>query len=96
MIDKQELRSLVMAAIKEGLEPGYRWALNIDPAAILRALDELEACKADAERWRCVRNAVPMQSPYAVWREGSHVVLGQDADQTVDNFLSSCKAAKSE
>lgn len=48
---------------------------------------DLPALLKDAERWRCVRNAIPMQSPYAVWREGSHVVLGKDADDLVDNFL---------
>lgn len=48
---------------------------------------EVEALRKDAERWRCVRNAVPMQSPYAVWREGSHPVFGRDADELVDNFL---------
>lgn len=52
---------------------------------------ELEALRKDARRWQCVRNAVPMQSPYAVWREGTHVVLGKDADELVDNFLSSAK-----
>ncbi|WP_122408963.1 hypothetical protein [Pseudomonas viridiflava] len=49
---------------------------------------DLPTLLRDAERWRCVRNAIPMQSPYAVWREGSHVVLGKDADDLVDNFLS--------
>lgn len=49
---------------------------------------ECEGLRKDARRWQCVRNAIPMQSPYAVWREGSHVVLGKDADDLVDNFLS--------
>jgi len=53
--------------------------------------DENENLRQDARRWQCVRNAVPMQSPYAVWREGSHVVLGKDADELVDNFLSHAK-----
>lgn len=48
---------------------------------------EVEALRKDALRWKCVRNAIPMQSPYAVWREGSHLVLGKDADELVDNFL---------
>lgn len=52
---------------------------------------EVEALQKDAERWQCVRNAIPMQSPYAVWREGSHLVLGKDADDLVDNFLSKSK-----
>lgn len=60
-------------------------------SVILSVLDELEECAADASRWRCVRNAIPMASPYAVWREGSHVVLGKDADELVDNFLADCK-----
>lgn len=42
-IDKKELRRVVMAAIKEGLEPGDRWALNIDPFSIMAVLDELLA-----------------------------------------------------
>lgn len=53
--------------------------------------DENESLRPDARRWQCVRNAVPMQSPYAVWREGSHLVLGKDADELVDNFLSHTK-----
>lgn len=47
----------------------------------------VEAMAKDARRWQCVRNAVPIQSPYAVWLEGSHPVLGKDADELVDNFL---------
>lgn len=54
---------------------------------------EIASLRKDAERWRCVRNAIPMQSPYAVWREGSHVVLGKDADDLVDNFLSAKEAS---
>lgn len=54
---------------------------------------ELEACRKDARRWWCVRNAVQLQSPYAVWREGSHPVLGKDADELVDNFLAQVKEA---
>lgn len=57
------------------------------------ALAELEACRKDARRWWCVRNAVQLQSPYAVWREGSHPVLGKDADELVDNFLAQVKEA---
>lgn len=53
---------------------------------------ENERLRKDAERWRCVRNAVSMKSPYAVWREGSQVILGKDADVLVDNFLSSAHA----
>lgn len=63
-----------------------------NPAAILELIAENERLRKDAERWKCVRNAIPMQSPYAVWREGSHVVLGRDADELIDNFLASKKA----
>lgn len=56
-----------------------------------QAREESEALRSDARRWQCVRNAIQMQSPYAVWREGSHVVLGKDADDLVDNFLANAK-----
>ncbi|MDG9927434.1 MULTISPECIES: ead/Ea22-like family protein [unclassified Pseudomonas] len=66
--------------------------LSFEPAKHSRRLIEqlrveVEVLRLDAARWQCVRNAIPMQSPYAVWREGSHVVLGKDADEMVDNFL---------
>ena len=57
---------------------------------------ENDSLRLDARRWRCVRNAVPMKSPYAVWREGSHLVLGKDADELVDNFLSHAKEASND
>lgn len=60
-------------------------------AECARLREELEKVRKDASRWLCVRNAVPLQSPYAVWREGSHVVRGKDADDLVDNFLSHAK-----
>lgn len=55
---------------------------------------EVDGLRKDAERWQCVRNAIPMKSPYAIWREGSHLVLGKDADELVDNFLSHAKEAE--
>lgn len=40
--------------------------------------------KNDADRWRFVRNAIPNQSPFAVWREGSRPVFGKWADEAID------------
>lgn len=54
---------------------------------------ENDSLRKDARRWGCVRNAITMQSPYAVWREGTQVVLGKDADELVDNFLANAKEA---
>lgn len=40
--------------------------------------------RKDAERWRFVRNAIPNQSPFAVWREGSRPFFGKWADEAID------------
>lgn len=40
--------------------------------------------KKEAERWRFVRNAIPNQSPFAVWREGSRPLFGKWADEAID------------
>lgn len=54
---------------------------------------EVEGLRKDSRRWKCVRNAILMQSPFAVWREGAQVVLGKDADELLDNFLANAKEA---
>ncbi|MBB1614476.1 hypothetical protein A9978_18725 [Pseudomonas sp. UMC65] len=40
--------------------------------------------RKDAERWRFVRNAIPNQSPFAVYREGSRPFFGKWADEAID------------
>ena len=47
----------------------------------------LRAAEADAKRWKCVRNAIQMKSPYAVWHERTRLVLGRHADAEIDSFM---------
>lgn len=47
-------------------------------------LDQVLELSADADRWRFVRNAIPNQSPIAVWHEGTKPLLGKMADDAVD------------
>lgn len=79
----------ILALLDELDNCSLSWGLLNAERDQLRA--EVEALRKDSLRWQCVRNAIPMQSPYVVWREGSHVVLGKDADEMVDNFLYSAK-----
>lgn len=43
--------------------------------------------RKDAERWRFVRNAIPNQSPFAVYREGSRPFFGKWADEAIDDAM---------
>lgn len=78
-----------MGGLSDGVYADYAREVAKRFAAALEYKND--ALQKDAERWHCVRNSIPLGSPYAVWREGSHVVLGKDADDLVDNFLAALK-----
>lgn len=65
-------------------ESGALDAAGITPQMIGQAID---ACIADAERWRFVRSPIGTRSPYAIWNEGRMPVFCKIADACIDDAI---------
>lgn len=70
----------------KGLE-NAQFTAAASPAAVLALIDENEALRKDAERYRFVRNPIGTSSPLAIWNEGKMPLFSGIADAVVDEFM---------